>query len=71
VVLPIRFEYVSRDGVREGRTLDGVWKLRGSAELSCWVAGGLYEYEGARWNGVRGDLSVRLRPRRLPLKRVK
>jgi len=25
---------------------DGGWKFRGSAELGCWIAGGLYEYEG-------------------------
>ena len=37
------FEYsVPMTAEREGEA----WKFRGSAELGCWIAGGLYEYEG-------------------------
>jgi hypothetical protein len=37
------FEYsVPMTGERDGEA----WKFRGSAELGCWIAGGLYEYEG-------------------------
>ena len=45
---PFGFEYViPTTAVAEGplRPRGGPWKLRGSAELGCWVAGGLYEYE--------------------------
>ena len=42
-LFPLTFEYtVPLEVVREGEA----WKSRGSAELGCWVAGGLYEYEG-------------------------
>jgi hypothetical protein len=42
-VFPFTFEYtVPLSIVREGDS----WASRGSAELSCWIAGGLYEYEG-------------------------
>jgi hypothetical protein len=42
-IIPFTFEYtVPLTIVREG----DAWYSRGSAELSCWVAGGLYEYEG-------------------------
>jgi hypothetical protein len=42
-IFPFTFEYtVPLTIVREGDS----WYSRGSAELSCWVAGGLYEYEG-------------------------
>ena len=42
-ILPFTFEYtVPLSIVREG----DAWHSRGSAELRCWVAGGLYEYEG-------------------------
>jgi hypothetical protein len=37
------FEYtVPVQAERDGEA----WKFRGSAELGCWIAGGLYEYEG-------------------------
>jgi hypothetical protein len=52
--LPMSFEYVIPTTAQpEGpaKALGGVWKLRGSAELSCWVAGGLYEYEARVENG--------------------
>ncbi len=42
-IIPFSFEYtVPLTIVRDGDS----WYSRGSAELSCWVAGGLYEYEG-------------------------
>jgi hypothetical protein len=42
-IIPFTFEYtVPLTIVRDG----DAWHSRGSAELSCWVAGGLYEYEG-------------------------
>jgi hypothetical protein len=41
--LPLTFEYtVPLVVLREG----DAWTSRGSAELGCWIAGGLYEYEG-------------------------
>jgi len=37
------FEYsVPMTAVRES----GVWAFHGSAELSCWIGGGKYDYEG-------------------------
>jgi len=47
--IPFSFEYVIPTmAVPEGprKSIGGAWKLRGSAELGCWIAGGLYEYEG-------------------------
>ena len=47
-IFPFTFEYtVPMTAERDGRA----WKFRGSAELGCWIAGGLYEYEGR----VEGD----------------
>jgi hypothetical protein len=46
--LPLSFEMaIPTTAQPEGpaKAPGGAWKLRGSAELSCWVAGGLYEYE--------------------------
>jgi hypothetical protein len=45
--IPFSFEYtVPMTAVAEGERRDGgAWKLRGDAELGCWIAGGLYEYE--------------------------
>jgi hypothetical protein len=47
-IFPFSFEYsIPTTAVREGEAASpgGAWKLRGSAELGCWIAGGLYEYE--------------------------
>jgi hypothetical protein len=42
-IIPFTFEYtVPLTIVRDG----DAWHSRGSAELSCWIAGGVYEYEG-------------------------
>ncbi|MBI3855410.1 MAG: hypothetical protein HY293_06940 [Planctomycetes bacterium] len=41
--LPLGFEYtLPVEAVGDGRTV----RLRGGAELGCWIAGGWYEYEG-------------------------
>jgi len=42
------FEYtVPMSAELEGKS----WKFRGSAELGCWIGGGLYEYEGTAGGG--------------------
>lgn len=47
-VIPFTFEYtVPLTVVRDG----DAWTSRGSAELGCWIAGGLYEYEGRAQSG--------------------
>src|SRR5262245_5054659 len=46
--IPFSFEYViPTTAIPEGprKSAGEAWKLRGSAELGCWIAGGLYEYE--------------------------
>ncbi len=42
-LLPFTFDYtVPMTAERSG----DIWRFRGSAELGCWIAGGLYTYEG-------------------------
>ncbi len=52
--LPLGFEYViptTAVSVGAPHARGGAWTLRGSAELGCFIAGGLYEYEARVENG--------------------
>jgi hypothetical protein len=48
-VFTFSFEYsVPMTAVQE----NGVWAFHGNAELSCWIGGGKYEYEGLATDSV-------------------
>ena len=47
-IFPFSFEYVLPMTIEH--SVDGGARVRGSAELGCWVSSGLYEYEG-RFDG--------------------
>ena len=48
ICMPLGFEYLLPvEAVKDGQAL----RLRGGAELGCWIAGGWYEYEGIVENG--------------------